>query len=177
MNTAPFAVYTLRPTDWTNADGVVYPSLYRLYMEYSDPTEFQFARDNLESFQHWLAITEHPDLEPTIQKWRVELELKIKAQVLSGIMQLALDTSHSKSLEASKFLFTSVFDSLREGRRKSSAAIDVSKTDVIEKLTKSENSTFKADFERLKSMNRSREAISPLIFQACQPRLPVRNSS
>jgi hypothetical protein len=81
------AVYTFKDTDY-EYKGTVYPSLRRLYMETMDPTEYHFANKYLWGWEHWLKITENQLLLKEIEKWREELEVKIRAVGVRNAMAL-----------------------------------------------------------------------------------------
>ena len=92
------ALYTLRDQDYKGK-----PSLYRIYMEISDPTEYQFATAALEGWEHWQMLAEATWFKPYVQRWRTELELKIKSEALKRIGQEAQAGSKA-SFAANKFL-------------------------------------------------------------------------
>ena len=77
-------VFTLRDQD---KDQV--PSLYRLYMESGDLTEYQFANAYLENWEHWQMLCSCSWFKPYIERWRTELELKVKADALKAIVALS----------------------------------------------------------------------------------------
>lgn len=110
-----YAIYVLSDKD-REVDGVVYLSLYRLYIEMSDITEYNFANRYFESYQHWLAITSEDWFKPYIQRWRQELELKIKAEALKEIIAQSASDDPRKRLEASKYIFEKVFNDATKGR-------------------------------------------------------------
>jgi hypothetical protein len=91
-------VYTLKDEDYNG-----YPSLYRLYMETGDPTEWAFATNCLGGWSHWEQLQAANWLKPYIKRWRTELELKIKSEQLLRVMQTAGNDS-KESYQAQKFL-------------------------------------------------------------------------
>lgn len=72
------AVYTLADTD-KEYKGVIYPSLRRLYLEEADPTEYHFSVKYLWGWEHWQKICGNKMLLAEIEKWRSELEVKLRA--------------------------------------------------------------------------------------------------
>ena len=78
-------VYTLKDKDHTY-EGNSYKSLYRLYMEEGDLTEYFFAVKYLDSWEQWTALIERNWFKPYIARWRTELELKLKAEALQRIL-------------------------------------------------------------------------------------------
>jgi hypothetical protein len=73
-----------------------FPSLYRLYMETKDPTEWKFANAHLGGWRHWELLCESEWFKPYVERWRKELELAIKSEALARIMA----TGRSSSKEA-----------------------------------------------------------------------------
>jgi hypothetical protein len=93
------ALYTLADED---RQGV--PSLYRLYIEMKDPSEYYFAKKYLGGWDHWERLTKSPWFKPYIESWRKELDVLIKAEALHEIIRIAQDSSHKSSYEANKIL-------------------------------------------------------------------------
>jgi hypothetical protein len=93
-------LYTLKDRDHEG-----YPSLYRLYMEMEDPLEHRFANTYLESWEHWVMLNECTWFKPFIERWRSELELKIKTKALLNI-RLEAEAGTSNSYQANKFLLS-----------------------------------------------------------------------
>ena len=83
-------------------DGVTYPSLKHIYLRYSDPTEYTFATEVLGGWEHWQAIQSSYALRPYIQKWREELEIKLRAEALKSLRKAA--SEGSKGIAAAKYL-------------------------------------------------------------------------
>lgn len=80
-----------------------YPSLYQLYMEYDDPTEYNFAVNCLDSWEHWEMLTACSWFKKYVTRWRRELEVRARARALNAIKEVA--TSDSKeAYQANKFL-------------------------------------------------------------------------
>ena len=98
------ALYTLKDHDHTWKDKT-YKSLYLLYMEVGDPTEYQFAKKYLDSWQHWELLCEANWFKPYVSRWRKELELRIKSETLAKIRNLAESGEASRdSFNAQKYL-------------------------------------------------------------------------
>lgn len=105
------ALYTLADED---RQGV--PSLYRLYMEMRDPSEYYFAKQYLGGWDHWERLTKSPWFKPYIESWRKELDVLIKAEALSEIIRIAKDPTHKSSYEANKILLRKDKDQTKRGR-------------------------------------------------------------
>lgn len=103
-------VYTLKDED---VDG--FPSLYRLYMETSDPTEWRFAKNFLDGWEHWQMLCQCSWFEPIVARWREELELKIKGEALIQIQLLAEQEGKSQ-LSANKILLDGGWKAPQEKR-------------------------------------------------------------
>ena len=73
-------------------DGLV--SVYRLYMEADDPTEYVVAKRMLGDVQHWRALCEREFFIPYLEQWRDELQAKIKAESVEAIRRVANATSN-----------------------------------------------------------------------------------
>jgi len=82
-------VYTLTDTD-KERDGIVYPSLRRLYLEMGDPTEYEFAIKYLWGWDHWQRILSNTKIyNEYIVKWRDELEVKLRAKGIRSLIELS----------------------------------------------------------------------------------------
>jgi hypothetical protein len=90
-------VYTLKDVDHEG-----YPSLYRLYMEVGDPTEYEFAIKHLNGWHHWQMLCSLSWFKEFVDRWRWELELRIKSGAVKRIME---EANEGKSkFYANKFL-------------------------------------------------------------------------
>ena len=94
--------YTLKNEDHVVGD-ITYPSLYRLYLELEDTTEYVFANTYLFNWEHWERLVECNWFKPYLERWRKELELKLKAQSLARIKAIA-KTSSKETFMANKYL-------------------------------------------------------------------------
>src|ERR1700735_1016678 len=78
------AVYTLKDHDHGK-----YLSLYLLYLDVYDPTEYRFARQHLDGWRHWQVLQECTWLKPYIERWRAELAVKIQSEAITTIRGIA----------------------------------------------------------------------------------------
>ncbi len=92
--------YTLADQD--HPEG--YKSLYRLYMDYEDPTEFSFANQFLLGHAHWTRLCESEWFRPYAERWRKELELKLKHKALEIVKNVSMDDGHKDQFQAVKIL-------------------------------------------------------------------------
>lgn len=93
-------VYTLK-----NEDHKGYASLYRLYMEANDPTEYSFAVSNLDGWDHWEALQNCSWFKPYLHKWRRELDIRFKSIAIANIISVSKSQSKD-AMQANKFLAT-----------------------------------------------------------------------
>lgn len=91
-------LYTLKDQDHEG-----YPSLYQKYLEANDPTEYQFAQECFESYEHWLFLTGQAWFKPYLERFRRDLETRIRSKALKSI--IAESKSGSKNaFMANKYL-------------------------------------------------------------------------
>jgi hypothetical protein len=84
------AIYTLAD-EHKEYKGVMYPSLRKLYLQMSDPSEYEFANTYLYSWEHWCRICANTALYKDIEAWQEELEIKLRAEAIKKM--LALDSN------------------------------------------------------------------------------------
>lgn len=94
------AIYTLKDYDH-DYEGKVYPSLKKLFLEASDPTEYTFANQHLAGWDHWQKICANKLLAQHINRWRVELELKLRSE---GVQWIIKSARKKQNWLAAKFL-------------------------------------------------------------------------
>ena len=118
VNYEPNATFTLKDNDheW---NGVVYPSLKRLYIEFEDPTEYDFANTYLLGWKHWQKLIGNKMLLNHVQEWREELEFKLRAKGVKNMMLSAAGGNY----QASKWLVDRGWD-VRGAGRPSKAEIE-----------------------------------------------------
>lgn len=92
-------VYTLKDEDHKG-----YPSLYRLYLEARDPTEYTFANKYLGGWAHWANLCECSWFQPYLERWRLELELSIKAESLARLLEESENTLSKKYVDVNRYL-------------------------------------------------------------------------
>lgn len=92
-------VYTLK-----RRDHLGYPSLYRLYMEACDPTEYRFAVANLNGWSHWQELVSSSWFQPYVEEWRHELEIKLRSDALASILVLSRSETNPNAYHANKYL-------------------------------------------------------------------------
>ena len=107
-----FAVYTQKDEDY-EYNGVVYPSLKKLYLAHEDPTEYDFACTYLLGWEHWQRICRNKMFKKMVENWREELELKLRSQAVRDIIELS---TGDKGFQAAKWLADKGWDKRGAGR-------------------------------------------------------------
>jgi hypothetical protein len=96
-----------------------YPSLKNIYMSYEHVPgyEYDFALDNLGSWDHWLKLCNDttPQIKDMIKGWRDELDIRLKATGIKTIMKHSLDDD-PKGLQAAKYLVDKGYAVKKAGR-------------------------------------------------------------
>lgn len=80
------------------------PSLYRLYMELGDLTEYEFATKYFYNWEHWKLLCTLTWFIPHVARWREELDLKTKAEALKRIKEEANNPKAKNTFSANKVL-------------------------------------------------------------------------
>lgn len=125
-----------------------FPSLYRLYMAESDPTEYNFANKYFDSYEHWLEICKSPVVAPYVEKMRRDLKLKLQSEALARLVEIAKkDDLSPTSLAANKYILSSFGFDKTEGIKRGRPT----KAQVAEEAQRLAANKFQAtnDFERL----------------------------
>lgn len=95
-------IFTLK--EWDHEyEGVKYYSLRRIYIEFEDPGEYDFAMAVFGSWEHWKKLSNSALLKEHVAAWREELEIKIRSKALKAAIQTAT-TAGSKGQASAKWL-------------------------------------------------------------------------
>jgi hypothetical protein len=119
-------VYTLK-----DSDHLGYPSLYRLYMELEDLTEYEFANKYLDGWEHWEMLCKCDWFKPYVERWRKELHLKISARALRKIKAEAQTTSR-EAVNCAKYLLEKGWVPKEQRGRPSKQEVEKEKKRIIE---------------------------------------------
>lgn len=92
--------FSLRKKD----HGTDYYSLYRLYLDKNDPTEYEFALSVLGDWEHWEILCRAPFMQEYLDKWRAELEVRSISNLYERLKNDALDESSKSSASSAKYL-------------------------------------------------------------------------
>ena len=106
------SVYTLSGEDKVYK-GKTYPSLKKLYLNYADPKEYQFANTFLYDWPHWKRLCNNSIVGKHIEEWREELNLKLESE---GVLQLINLATEKESYQAAKYLADKGWDKMAKGR-------------------------------------------------------------
>ena len=141
-------IWTLKDEDaiiegMSRPDKVSLPSLKALYLDIADPTEYEFAMQAFGSWAQWLRIKASKAIQPWMESWSEELELKLRSQGIKGVLEEA--ATGKNPLAAAKFLANAEWNKTSNGRGRPTKA-------EIEKQTKIDarlNAEFQDDAERV----------------------------
>jgi hypothetical protein len=73
-------------------------------METDDPTEYFFATEYLDGFDHWQRLCKSPWFKPYIDRWRKELQTRLEARALRAMRAEAENPESKNSFAANKYL-------------------------------------------------------------------------
>ena len=140
------AVYTLKDYDHT-VDGILYPSLSKIYLEEEDLTEYDFAEKYLGGYPHWEKLLASPMISPYIKDWRKRLDLKMRAKALNRIKKKAESPEDKESFQANKFILSGQWRTAEE----KSAVGRPTKAKIKEEADRiiKEQSVFDEDYDRI----------------------------
>lgn len=68
-------------------------SLKKLYLEQEDLSEYTFASLYFNDYNHWERLTKFYWFAPVVDKWRRELEVKIRSEALRKLVEIAKGNS------------------------------------------------------------------------------------
>lgn len=129
-------------------DHLGYPSLFRLYLECNDPTEWSFANTYLESYDHWEMLCACTWFQPYLERWRKALEMKMKSEALASIIREAKDTKSPSRYTANKYLLERGWEPKEgQGTKRGRPSKDEIKKQALELVEADERA--KQDYERL----------------------------
>lgn len=103
-NPAVAPLFTTKDEDY-EVDGVVYPSLKKIYMGYDHIPEYEieFANEVLGGWLHWQALCANKLFRKMITQWREEKTIQLQASGFKALMHTALFEG-SKGTNAAKYL-------------------------------------------------------------------------
>lgn len=140
-----YAVYTLKDYDH-EYNGVVYPSLKRLYLAHEDPIEYDFANTYLYSWEQWQKLEKNRVVAPHIEKWRFELQLKLSSQAVRDIIS---STEDEGGFQARKYVAERAWNKNAVGRPKKDTS------EIDKKIADRLDSEYEDDVARVFEFRRS----------------------
>lgn len=93
--------------------GKTFISLKKRYLDWSDPTEYQFAQEWLYDWDHWKRLCNNKLLAAHIDKWREELSIKLRSEGINTLINLATE---KESYQAAKYLAECGWEEKKRGR-------------------------------------------------------------
>lgn len=135
-------LYTLKDRDHNG-----YPSLYRLYLEEDDITEYRFANKYMEGWEHWTMLTKSTWFKPFIARWREELSLKQESEILSTFKRIA-ESGEEGSFQANKIRLDRIRKPKEASKRGRPSSQDL---DIELKRLADESASTRQDAERILS--------------------------
>lgn len=107
-----YAVFTFDGEDKEYKDKT-YISLKKRYLDWSDPTEYDFAQNWVFDWNHWQRLCNNKVIGRHIDEWRKELKLKLQAEGINTMINLATEQN---SYQAAKYLAECGWDRNEKGR-------------------------------------------------------------
>lgn len=97
--------------------GVIYQPLFSLYsdvdglincrktfIEEGDPSGYKWAMKYLGDYSHWLYLMKRTWFKEAYSVWMNELQMKLEAEALDAIREIAKDSSNKSQLPAARYL-------------------------------------------------------------------------
>ena len=134
------AYYTIQDYD---IEG--YKSLYKIYMDMEDPTEFEFANACFGSYEQWTTLCSLTIFKPIVERWRKELALKLQARALRMMVEEA-ESGSRNAFSANKFLVEKGWVPKELGKRGRPSKEEIAKQANI---SSEEMDKITADYDRL----------------------------
>lgn len=113
-DTVETALFTLKEDDHTY-NGKLFLSLKKIYLTFSDPTEYEFAKNVFGSWDHWQKIRNNQVLRPFIDAWEAELEVKLRSAAVINMISLSQDPE-MKNFGAMKWASEGGWKEVKRGR-------------------------------------------------------------
>jgi hypothetical protein len=115
-------------------------------METDDPTEYLFATQYLDGWDHWETLCECTWFKPYVARWRRELEIKHRALALRNIKASASNPDSKDFHQANKFLVSSGWQEPSQTKRGRPSKTEISKA---AREMADERKSIDEDFERI----------------------------
>ena len=139
-------IYTLKDVDHEG-----FPSMYRLFMEIDDPTEWEVAQKLVDGWEHWEMLCNCSWFKPYIERWRKELELRYKSKALQKIRTEA-KAGGRDAFQANKYLLEKAWEPKESDKAKRGRPTKDDIKKAADELAKADN-RLSTDWERISSLN------------------------
>lgn len=137
-------IYTTAKYHKVTTGGKQLYSIYLLYLEEEDVTEYEFACKYFNDYTHWVRLTKCNWFKPFLTEMREALMLKLKARALRGIAHIAGDSSSKSQLQALRYMADKGYiDKATKGRPSKEAVAEEAK------LLADERQRLEEEFERI----------------------------
>lgn len=80
-----YAIYTLAKKDRDS-----FPSFHRLFVEFEDPTGYNFSQVHLDGYDHWKKLTTPQWFQAYLEEMLEEVDMRIYAKGISEMMKKAI---------------------------------------------------------------------------------------
>lgn len=120
----PRPMYTLKTYDHTippesnfhrKDDSNLLKSIYLLYLDYSDPSEYHFALGAFGAWEHWRQLREAVFFKDTYKLMKDALDAKVKSEAAQAARQVAQEGG-PQALQAAKWLHSLGENKAKRGR-------------------------------------------------------------
>lgn len=144
----PDVLYTLKQEDTADVQDEkrVYLSLHRLYVEFGDASEYEFAKKYFDGWTHWKKLIECNWFKPYLAEMREELDVKLKAEALVNLRSIASDGLNKNHYMANKFIIDNGLGVKKDARGRPSKEKIKAEADRMFQIKDEVNE----DFERIK---------------------------
>ena len=136
--------FTLKEED----DGKI-KSLKGVYLSCADITEYKFAKQVFNSFNHWEVLLKAAPFRAEVENWRKELNLRLRSEAIDNIRNIAAKANGQVALTASRYILDLTEDPANKvGRPKK----DTTEEELRYRLRHTDE--VNKDYERLKQNNK-----------------------
>lgn len=106
-----YALFTLddQPKE---RDGRFLEPIKQMYISCGDATEYRFACTYLGGWDHWQAMLKSPPVLAEVEKWRLELEVKLRSE---AFFEIVTKSKSEKGYQAAKLILDKGWDVRKAG--------------------------------------------------------------
>ena len=79
-------------------------ALKEAYLAKEDPTEYFFAKEVFNDWDFWKDLRSYKGIAKEVEKWREELEVKLRAKSFIALLEEARDKNSRNSYDANKMI-------------------------------------------------------------------------